>query len=350
MNTLQCYENECICKKLCDNILDRTNDDYNINHINLQKFIKNRHVSCYLQYYFGSIIINYLDTHPLAFDNILLLEKLNNYEIDKHIRTICNRLLKKNNMDHEFYIYANQYGGNLFTPQIDKIDITNDIEISYFFSKIFRYEFLGHRIRKANIFIKKYINQCKITINILEAISDVADEELFNLVLMHKIIPNERCFDKLLINTNFNNVISKFCSVGFNITYEHILKSIEYNKYIPNTQDMNIVCDDRIAILSTLNKFHNYQDDLKFNYNLECLKIMCKNESIVRIKKIINSGIEPDQECFEIVCSRKNNVAIVKYFIEKLNFKPNIKCIRNQANVLKVNKTMNLLLDHYQEN
>lgn len=350
MNTLQCYKNECICDELCDNILDCTNDDYNINHINLQKFIKNRHISCYQNYHFVSIIYNYLDLYPLTFDNILLLEKLNNNAIDRHIRIICNELLEKNNMGHKFYIYANQFGGNLFNPQIDKIDMTNDKEISYFFSKIFRYEYQERKIYNANRFIKKYINQCKITINILEAISDVADEKLFDIVLMHKIIPNERCFDKLLTNVNFSNIISKFYSVGFDITYEHILKSIEYRKYIPNTQDMNIVCDDRIAILSTLNNFHNYHNDLKFNYNLECLKIMCKNESIVRIKKMINSGIEPDQECFEIVCSRKNNVAIVKYFIEKLNFKPNIKCIRNQANVLKVNKTMNLLLDHYQEN
>lgn len=216
--------------------------------------------------------------------------------------------------------------------------------------------------------INKVINNLlnhnfKFTNTILKEICDDINENNLITILDKEYVFDSECFNKLMKNRKFYDLYKIVTKYGYETTYDNLIKSTKYNKYIKYNGDIN----EEFINLCAINNCKHYHKKYNFQYSLKSLQMTCeKNYNKYRYEKygdiefskekyekiasninsveyIVSTGIVPDVKCLEIA-SRNNNPYVIEYLINECNIKPTNDIINMYIRSCD-DKTIKLLLD-----
>jgi hypothetical protein len=178
---------------------------------------------------------------------------------------------------------------------------------------------------------KKFIeiSNYELNVNILERACDNRSIDIIKYVLLHKVIPNSKCF---------TNIFSSTCGKKTIIIQQLVNLLIEHG-YVPSFKDIKLATEHRVEI----DKF----DDLDVQDNGELLKICVQNKfmpkyysklksnkieldssiTLAEFKKFVKKGFKPTINDLRTACEHCKS-KIVEYIID-LGVKPDLECLKN---------------------
>jgi hypothetical protein len=200
----------------------------------------------------------------------------------------------------------------------------------------FKQNNLYNSIQSNNITLcKKLIrNGCMIDNTCLENALRVKNIEIIEFLLQNKIIPTKKCFSELFSSmtdsTKIPAIIDLLITGGYVITKEDVYLATEKHIIINNFENLGIKLDNDYMYVCANASIYPYMNITGLKPNLLCLQIEClKKNNLPIIKKFINSGIKPDIMCLQNACSLYNNTAVILYLMNEVGIIPDMQCIFN---------------------
>jgi len=187
---------------------------------------------------------------------------------------------------------------------------------------------------------------CVLDSKSLEQACEISSDAVIKFILDNKIAPTTTAFRNIIKrnhaimgynprrslkynSTQTNKIIQALKLVldgGYIPTYDDAYYALDYRIEIPNLVLYNIKIDTKFQIKCTELDFYPYGTAPK--PSIDILRAECKKSgNLARIKEL-SKHIAPDIVCLQNACIHKNNVAAVKFLMEK-GINPDVCCLTN---------------------
>jgi len=159
-------------------------------------------------------------------------------------------------------------------------------------------------------------------------------------------------FKKMIGSNDYRTQVVSDCidlliQYNYKLTQEDIINCIKTHVKISNLDHINIKSSSEILDAYITYNFPISKKIIKnISSNINELINACQNSSLTIVRQLIKKGIIPTQECLRVACSRKTNLPMIRFLIEKHNLIPDEKCIKEIICLIS-NKQASYLLDKY---
>ena len=138
-------------------------------------------------------------------------------------------------------------------------------------------------------------------------------------------------------------------SYGYKIDYDDVLEAMKAKIAINNITHYGIVFDGKYMELCTELNYYPYPEiDKTLNHSIASLEKACsRSGNLQTIKKIISSGVNPNEQCLINACTIRNNSAVIKFLVSK-KAPVTVQCLKTLS-ISIGNSSMSFLLDSYCE-